>query len=78
MKVTEIEYNGLILIVTGELIKEEPDNNINEGFEATDIETSNGINIWDEYDEEELQEIESICFDKVKEDNQTNWETVNA
>jgi len=78
MKVTEIEYEGLILTVRGDLIKEEPENNINEGFEAFDIRDNLNNDLFGDYDEDELQEIEAICFDKVKQNNQSNWETANV
>ena len=34
--------------------------------------------LFDDYDEEQLQDIEGLCLVAIKEDEQTNWEIANA
>ncbi len=75
---TRITYNDQVLIITGDIIRSEPSNNINEGFEAYDIKDDLLFDIWDDFDEDDLQEIEALCLIKAKENSQTNWEIANV
>ena len=73
-----VTHNGIELVVTGDVIRAEPENNISEGFEANDIRDEFNTSLWDDFLEEDLQDIEYICLMKAKEDNQTNFETANT
>ena len=73
-----ITHDELELVVIGDVIKAEPDNNISEGFEALDIRDEFGISLFNDFLEEDLQDIEEICLNKATGNNQTNWEIANV
>mgnify|MGYP003678326131 CR=1 FL=1 len=78
METVTVEYNGFKLTVTGYLINGEPENNITAGFEATDIFDDLDQDIFSDFLEDDLQDIEALAFKKVKDNNQSGWEVANV
>tara|TARA_R110000787_G_scaffold7178_4_gene24704 strand:+ start:36 stop:245 length:210 start_codon:yes stop_codon:yes gene_type:complete len=69
MEKIEVKYEQRILIVEGCFF--------NATFESHSIKC-NDLELFDDYDEEQLQDIEGLCLVAIKEDEQTNWEIANA
>jgi len=73
MKLT-IKYEGLILNVQGTLIYEDESVGIfNNYFEAEEIKC-NDLDVFDDYDLDQLDEIETICLKEIKDIEQGKWE----
>jgi len=77
MKLT-IKYEGLILNVQGTLIEEDESVGIfNNYFEAYEIKCSD-LDVFDDYDLDQLFEIETICLKEIKDIEQGDWEAAKV
>jgi hypothetical protein len=74
----KITYEGLILNVQGTLIYEDESVGIfNNYFEAYEIKHKD-LDVFDDYDLDQLDEIETICLKEIRDIDQGNWETAKV
>ena len=76
MEIT-IRYNDRKLTIQGQLQDAEPSVGLGESFEIWEIKY-NDLEVSDDYDLEDMEEIEEICIKEVKEGNQSLWEAANV
>jgi len=76
MEIT-IRYNDRKLTIQGQLQNAEPSVGLGESFEIWEIKY-NDLEVSDDYDLEDMEEIEEICIKEVKEGNQSLWEAANV
>ena len=76
MEIT-IRYNDRKLTIQGQLQNAEPSVGLGESFEIWEIKY-NDLEVSDDYDCEDMEEIEDICIKEVKEGNQSRWEAANV
>jgi len=73
----QIKYQNIILTVQGILQSEEEENAVQEEFIVDEIKC-NDVDVFDDYDWEELEEISKLSLVEYKESRQTNWEIANV
>tara|TARA_R110002096_G_scaffold217142_1_gene405152 strand:- start:5734 stop:5970 length:237 start_codon:yes stop_codon:yes gene_type:complete len=77
MEKVTIIYNGFTLQVQG--IIQGIDESVgiySEDFEAEEIK-HNDLDLFDDYDHEQLEEIEALCLTAIKKGYQADWEAAN-
>ena len=73
-----ITYKDLNLTIQGHIVESDESVGIfHDTFEAEEIK-HNDLDVFDDYDLDQLDEIEELCLKALKENNQTNWEQTNV
>lgn len=73
----KIKYNGITLTVQGKFQPEEEEHGVREEFTIDEIKY-NDIDVFDDYDWEELEEIAALSLNEYIWVNQSNWEDANV
>lgn len=77
MEKLTIVFINKTLNIEGVFKPEDSSCGFHEEFEVNEIK-SGDIDLWDDYDEDDLQEIEELALIKYKENQQVKWENARV